>query len=109
MGPPAGQALRGPEQEVACEGWFGYYALRESERPLATMEMLMQTATESRAAALGGHEAGVGGILELLSALVLLLLAACGGEEAPPPAAVPVTVARAAVKDVPGREGCARG
>jgi len=86
---------------VACGGWFGYYALRKAERPLATMEMLMQTATEPRAAALGGCKARVGGIPDLLAALVLLLLAACGGEEAPPPAAVPVTVARAAVKDVP--------
>jgi hypothetical protein len=76
---------------VACEVWFGYYALRKAERPLATMEMLMQTVTESRAAALGGYKARVGGILDLLAALVLLLLAACGGQEAPPPAAVPVT------------------
>lgn len=78
----ADQVLKGLEQRVAYEVWAGYYALRTAQRRLATVETLLKSATESHAAALGRYKAGVGGILELLSAQAALEDARAQGVQA---------------------------
>lgn len=78
----AEEVVKGLEQRVAYEVWAGYYALRTAQRRLATVETLLQSAAESHAAALGRYKAGVGGILELLSAQAALEDARAQGVQA---------------------------
>ena len=50
------------------EVWTSYYNLKTAEQRVRTSEDLLQSATESYQVALGRYRAGVGSILDLLSA-----------------------------------------
>ena len=55
-------------QQVVLEVWTSYYNLKTAEQCVRTSEDLIQSATESYQVALGRYKAGVGSILDLLSA-----------------------------------------
>jgi len=56
------------EQQVVLEVWTSYYNLRTAEQRVRTSKDLLKSATESYQVALGRYKAGVGSILDLLSA-----------------------------------------
>jgi outer membrane protein len=56
------------EQQVVLEVWTSYYNLKTAEQRVRTSEDLLKSATESYRVALGRYKAGVGSILDLLSA-----------------------------------------
>jgi len=56
------------EQQVVLEVWTSYYNLKTAEQRVRTSEDLLKSATESYQVALGRYKAGVGSILDLLSA-----------------------------------------
>jgi outer membrane protein len=56
------------EQQVVLEVWTSYYNLKTAEQRVRTSEDLLKSATESYRVALGRYKAGVGNILDLLSA-----------------------------------------
>jgi outer membrane protein TolC len=56
------------EQQVVLEVWTSYYNLKTAEQRVRTSEDLLNSATESYKVALGRYKAGVGSILDLLSA-----------------------------------------
>ncbi len=60
--------LKGVEQMVALEVWSSYYGLKTAEQQVATSEELLKSASESQEVALGRYKAGVGTIIDLLSA-----------------------------------------
>jgi outer membrane protein len=60
--------LNSLEQQVILEVWTSYYNLKTAEQRVRTSEDLLQSATESYQVALGRYKAGVGSILDLLSA-----------------------------------------
>jgi outer membrane protein len=60
--------LDGTEQQVVLEVWTSYYNLKTAEQRVSTSEDLLKSATESYQVALGRYKAGVGTILDLLSA-----------------------------------------
>jgi outer membrane protein len=55
-------------QQVVLEVWTSYYNLKTAEQRVRTSEDLLKSATESYQVALGRYKAGVGNILDLLSA-----------------------------------------
>jgi len=60
--------LASTQQQVVLEVWTSYYNLKTAEQRVKTSEDLLQSATESYHVALGRYKAGVGSILDLLSA-----------------------------------------
>ena len=60
--------LRSLEQQVVLEVWTSYYNLKTAEQRVRTSEELIKSAGESYQVALGRYKAGVGSILDLLSA-----------------------------------------
>jgi len=60
--------LNSLEQQVVLEVWTSYYNLKTAEQRVRTSAELLQSATESCQVALGRYKAGVGSILDLLSA-----------------------------------------
>jgi outer membrane protein len=60
------------EQQVVLEVWTSYYQLKTAGQRVRTSEDLLQSATESYQVALGRYKAGVGSILDLLSAQSVL-------------------------------------
>ena len=56
------------EQQVVLEVWTSFYNLKTAEQRVRTSEDLLKSATESYRVALGRYKAGVGSILDLLSA-----------------------------------------
>jgi outer membrane protein TolC len=60
--------LKRLEQQVVLEVWTSYYNLKTAEQRVRTSEDLLKSATESYQVALGRYKAGVGSILDLLSA-----------------------------------------
>lgn len=64
--------LQTVEQAVALQVWTSYYDFKTAEQRLKTSEDLVRSATESHAVALGRYRAGVGAILDLLSAQATL-------------------------------------
>jgi outer membrane protein len=60
--------LASTRQQVVLEVWTSYYNLKTAEQRVKTSEDLLQSATESYHVALGRYKAGVGSILDLLSA-----------------------------------------
>jgi outer membrane protein len=60
--------LNSLEQQVVLEVWTSYYNLKTAEQRVRTSEDLLKSATESYEVALGRYKAGVGSILDLLSA-----------------------------------------
>jgi outer membrane protein len=60
--------LNSLEQQVVLEVWTSYYNLKTAEQRVRTSEDLLKSATESYHVALGRYKAGVGSILDLLSA-----------------------------------------
>ena len=60
--------LNSLEQQVVLEVWTSYYNLKTAEQRVRTSEDLLKSATESYQVALGRYKAGVGNILDLLSA-----------------------------------------
>jgi outer membrane protein len=60
--------LNSLEQQVVLEVWTSYYNLKTAEQRVRTSEDLLKSATESYKVALGRYKAGVGSILDLLSA-----------------------------------------
>jgi outer membrane protein len=64
--------LAGLEQRVVLQVWTSYYEFKTAEQRLKTIEDLLRSANESHAVALGRYKAGVGTILDLLSAQAAL-------------------------------------
>ena len=60
--------LKSLEQQVVLEVWTSYYNLKTAEQRVRTSKDLLKSATESHQVALGRYKAGVGSILDLLSA-----------------------------------------
>ncbi len=60
--------LNSLEQQVVLEVWTSYYNLKTAEQRVRTSQDLIKSATESYQVALGRYKAGVGSILDLLSA-----------------------------------------
>jgi outer membrane protein len=60
--------LDSTEQQVVLQVWTSYYNLKTAEQRVKTSEDLLKSATESYQVALGRYKAGVGTILDLLSA-----------------------------------------
>ncbi|MBI4776731.1 MAG: TolC family protein [Deltaproteobacteria bacterium] len=56
------------EQQVVLQVWTSYYNLKTAVQRVRTTEDLLESATESYDVALGRYRAGVGSILDLLSA-----------------------------------------
>ena len=64
--------LQSLEQAVVLQVWTSYYGLQTAEQRLKTVEALLRSATESHDVALGRYKAGVGTILDLLTAQAAL-------------------------------------
>jgi TolC family type I secretion outer membrane protein len=60
--------LASAKQQVVLEVWTSYYNLKTAEQRVRTSEDLLKSATESYQVAFGRYKAGVGSILDLLSA-----------------------------------------
>jgi outer membrane protein len=60
--------LNSLKQQVVLEVWTSYYNLKTAEQRVRTSQDLLNSATESYQVALGRYKAGVGSILDLLSA-----------------------------------------
>jgi len=56
------------QQEITYQVWSSYYQLRTARQQVKTSHDLLESATESQHVALGRYKAGVGSILDLLSA-----------------------------------------
>ena len=67
--------LNGLEQQVVLEVWTSYYNLKTAEQRVRTSKDLLKSATESHQVALGRYKAGVGSVLDLLSAQSALAIA----------------------------------
>lgn len=64
--------LAGLEQTVALQVWTSYYGLKTAEQRLRMTADLLESATQSHEVAQGRYTAGVGTILDLLSAQSML-------------------------------------
>jgi outer membrane protein len=64
--------LRGTEQSVTLQVWTSYYTWKTAGRRLGVSEDLVRSAAESHDVALGRYRAGVGTILDLLTAQTTL-------------------------------------
>jgi len=64
----ADQDLRGLEQQIGLQVWTSYYALQTATQRLATSRDLLASAQESAEVASGRYRAGVGTIIDLLTA-----------------------------------------
>ncbi len=64
--------LKSQEQAVDLQVWSSYYSLKTAEQQVKTSEDLLQSATQSHDVALGRYRAGVGTILDLLTAQAAL-------------------------------------
>lgn len=64
----ANASLSSLQQEVTFQVWSSYYQLRTARQQVKTSHDLLESATESHDVALGRYKAGVGSILDLLSA-----------------------------------------
>jgi Outer membrane protein len=64
----AGENARGLEQQIDLQVWTSYYALQTAMKRLATSRDLLRDARESVDVALGRYRAGIGSILDLLTA-----------------------------------------
>jgi outer membrane protein len=67
--------LNSLEQQVVLEVWTSYYNLKTAEQQVRTSKDLLKSATESHQVALGRYKAGVGSVLDLLSAQSALAIA----------------------------------
>jgi len=64
----AGENARGLEQQIGLQVWTSYYALQTAMRRLTTSRDLLRDASESVDVATGRYRAGIGSILDLLTA-----------------------------------------
>ena len=64
----AGENARGLEQQIDLQVWTSYYALQTAMRRLTTSRDLLRDASESVDVARGRYRAGIGSILDLLTA-----------------------------------------
>ncbi|MEK6375531.1 MAG: TolC family protein [Acidobacteriota bacterium] len=64
----ANEDLRGLEQQVGLQVWTSYFALQTATQRLATSRDLLASAQESAEVAAGRYRAGVGNIIDLLTA-----------------------------------------
>jgi len=64
----AGENARGLEQQIDLQVWTSYYALQTAMRRLTTSRDLLHDASESVDVARGRYRAGIGSILDLLTA-----------------------------------------
>jgi outer membrane protein TolC len=64
----AGENARGLEQQIDLQVWTSYYALQTAMKRLTTSRDLLRDASESADVATGRYRAGIGSILDLLTA-----------------------------------------
>jgi outer membrane protein len=64
----AAENARGLEQQIDLQVWTSYYALQTAMQRLATSRDLLRDATQSVDVAMGRYRAGIGNILDLLTA-----------------------------------------
>lgn len=64
----AAEDARGLEQQINLQVWTSYYALQTANARLVTARDLLRSAQESVDVALGRYRAGIGSILDLLTA-----------------------------------------
>jgi TolC family type I secretion outer membrane protein len=64
----AGENTRGLEQQIDLQVWTSYYALQTAMKRLTTSRDLLRDASESADVAQGRYRAGIGSILDLLTA-----------------------------------------
>ncbi|MEA2339764.1 MAG: hypothetical protein QOE82_3771, partial [Thermoanaerobaculia bacterium] len=64
----AAENARGLEQQIDLQVWTSYYALQTANQRLATSRDLLKDASESVDVAMGRYRAGIGNILDLLTA-----------------------------------------
>jgi outer membrane protein TolC len=64
----ASENARGLEQQIGLQVWTSYYDLQTAVKRLATSRSLLRDAQESVDVALGRYRAGIGNILDLLTA-----------------------------------------
>jgi outer membrane protein len=64
----AAENARNVEQQVGLQVWTSYYALQTAMQRVATSRDLLRDATESVDVAMGRYRAGIGNILDLLTA-----------------------------------------
>jgi len=64
----AAENARNVEQQVGLQVWTSYYALQTAMQRLTTSRDLLRDATESVNVAMGRYRAGIGNILDLLTA-----------------------------------------
>ncbi|HXH41100.1 MAG TPA: TolC family protein [Thermoanaerobaculia bacterium] len=64
----AGENARGLEQQIDLQVWTSYYALQTAMQRLTTSRNLLRDASESAEVAIGRYRAGIGSILDLLTA-----------------------------------------
>lgn len=64
----ASENARGLEQQIDLQVWTSYYALQTAMQRLTTSRDLLRDATESVDVAMGRYRAGIGNILDLLTA-----------------------------------------
>lgn len=64
----AGENARGLEQQIDLQVWTSYYALQTAMKRLTTSRDLLRDANESADVARGRYRAGIGSILDLLTA-----------------------------------------
>ncbi|HEV7571146.1 MAG TPA: TolC family protein [Thermoanaerobaculia bacterium] len=68
----AAENARNVEQQVGLQVWTSYYALQTATQRVATSRDLLRDATESVDVAMGRYKAGIGNILDLLTAQAAL-------------------------------------
>ena len=68
----AGARLSILEQNAALQVWMSYYSFKTAEQQLTASDDLLESAQQSYEVALGSYKAGVGSILDLLSAQSVL-------------------------------------
>ena len=68
----AAENARNVEQQVGLQVWTSYYALQTAMQRVATSRDLLRDATESVDVAMGRYRAGIGNILDLLTAQAAL-------------------------------------
>lgn len=68
----AAENARGLEQQIDLQVWTSYYALQTAMQQLKTSRNLLRDATESVDVAAGRYRAGIGSILDLLTAQAAL-------------------------------------
>jgi outer membrane protein len=64
----AAENARGLEQQIGLQVWTSYYALKTAVQRLTTSRNLLRDASESVDVAMGRYRAGIGNILDLLTA-----------------------------------------